>query len=109
MAKKVQVILIDDIDGSEADESVDFAIDGVQYQIDLTQKNAQKLRAALEPYVNAGHRVAGTRKRTAKKASSSSTSGDAAAIRAWARDNGHEVPARGRIPAAVRDAYAAAH
>lgn len=107
MAKKVQVILIDDIDGSEAEETIEFGIDGVNYQIDLNAKNASSLRKALEPYVDAGHRVSGARKRTRAK-SGTATGGDAAAVRAWARDNGHDVPARGRIPAAVKEAYEAA-
>lgn len=106
MAKKVQVILIDDIDGSEAEETVEFGIDGASYQIDLNTTNAAAIREALEPFVQAGHRVSGSRKRRSAKSAPAS---DAAQIREWARANGHTVPDRGRIPAAVRDAYNAAH
>lgn len=104
MAQKVNIVLVDDIDGSEAEETVSFALDGSAYEIDLSAKNAQKLRDALAPYV--GHaRRANTGSRRRRGGSGPSP----ADIRAWARENGHKVPERGRIPGEIRDAYLAAH
>ncbi|MER0244527.1 Lsr2 family protein [Streptomyces sp. 796.1] len=106
MAQKVQVLLVDDLDGGEADETVTFALDGKTYEIDLTTANADKLRSALEPYTKSGRRTggraAGGRGRVRTGASSSQ---DTAKIRAWAKENGYEVNDRGRVPATVREAY----
>ncbi|MER8119087.1 Lsr2 family protein [Streptomyces sp. NPDC094031] len=101
MAQKVQVLLVDDLDGGEADETVTFALDGKTYEIDLTTANADKLRGALDPYVKGGRRTGGRGKARA----TSSGNQDTAAIRAWAKENGVEVNDRGRVPASVRDAY----
>ncbi|MBH5335691.1 Lsr2 family protein [Streptomyces pactum] len=106
MAQKVQVLLVDDLDGGEADETVTFALDGKTYEIDLNTANADKLRAALEPFTKSGRRTGGraatgrTRTRTG-----SGSSQDTAKIRAWAKENGYEVNDRGRVPATVREAY----
>ncbi|WP_062304621.1 histone-like nucleoid-structuring protein Lsr2 [Demequina subtropica] len=106
MAQKVQVVLVDDIDGTAASETVSFSLDGSSYEIDLTEGNAQKLRDALAPWIAAGRRTA-TRK--APTRARKSASGPApAAIRAWAKENGVDVPERGRIPSKVREAYDAA-
>lgn len=111
MAQKVQITLIDDLDGSTAEETVTFALDGVNYEIDLSEQNATKLRDDLATWI--GHaRRAGGRKTTGRRrgSGSSSTSGSSAsAIREWARANGYEVSDRGRIPAEVREAYAKAN
>jgi hypothetical protein len=118
MAQKVQVILVDDVDGGDASETVTFGLDGVSYEIDLNDDNAAKLRDALSTWVGHARKVggrSGTRRRSASAASSSSSSGsakggtDTAAVRAWARENGHEVSERGRIAADVLAAYEAAH
>lgn len=111
MAQRVQVMLIDDVDGTEGAETVTFALDGVTYEIDLSDKNAAKLRDSMASWVGHGRRVSG-RSSTAgrgagRKASSPGT--DSAAVREWARTNGHTVSERGRISATVMDAYAAAH
>lgn len=106
MAQRVQVTLVDDIDGSDADETLQFGIDGYQYEIDLNDIHAKELREALTRFVEAGRRVGGRTKSRKKRQVESDT--DPAAIRAWARENGHEVTERGRIPATVRDAYYAA-
>ncbi len=108
MAQRVNVILVDDLDGKEADETVTFALDGVEYEIDLSEANATKLRKALEPYVEAGRRAAGKAGRR-RKAARSGGGTSAADIRQWARENGWDVPDRGRVSAEVREAYAAAH
>jgi hypothetical protein len=102
MAQRVQVLLVDDLDNSDADETVTFALDGVTYEIDLNQANAAKLRDAFAPWV--GHaRRSGGRKSAGRSAASSRK--DVSAVREWARKNGHEVSERGRIPASVQEAY----
>lgn len=108
MAQRVQIIMEDDLDGSEATETVVFAIDGVTYELDLNEKNAAKIRKAFEPFVSKGRRVSG-RSNGKSKASAKSTGPKPADVREWAQSNGFVVPARGRIPADVQDAYAAAH
>lgn len=110
MAQKVQVLLLDDIDGSVAAETVIFALDGISYELDLTAAHAAELRAALASWV--GHaRKTGARSRTTapRAARSGAARGDAQAIRDWANAHGHSVSERGRISAAVRAAYDAAH
>lgn len=107
MAQKVNIILVDDIDGSDAEETVSFALDGTSYEIDLNAKNAAALRDALAGYIGHARKVTATRGRKTK---SSSTSGPSAAeLREWARSNGYEVSDRGRVPAEVREAFDAAH
>jgi hypothetical protein len=107
MARKVQVILEDDIDGGEAAETVSFALDGRGYQIDLNEKNAKSLRDALAPWIAAGRR-AGSRS-VETRASGRRAAGDTADIRRWATENGIEVSTRGRISADLRARYEAAH
>ena len=113
MAQRVNVELIDDLDESPAAETVSFALDGVSYEIDLSEANAGKLRDALAPYLGHARRTAGRRGGSSRgsrsSGSSGSGSGNASEIRAWARENGFEVSERGRVSAEVRAAYAAAH
>ncbi|WNI17098.1 histone-like nucleoid-structuring protein Lsr2 [Actinacidiphila sp. ITFR-21] len=112
MAQKVQVLLVDDLDGGEADETVTFALDGVTYEIDLTTENADKLRGLLNPYTDSGRRTGGRagRSRTKAPRSAGGASGpDTAKIRAWAKEKGYEVNDRGRVPATIREAYEKAH
>lgn len=108
MAQRVQVILEDDLDGGEATETVAFSLDGVTYEIDLNEKNANGLRDSLAGYVGAGRRVSG-RRSTSPSSSSRSSKTELAKIRKWARANGHEVSDRGRISQTIRDAYAKAN
>jgi hypothetical protein len=104
MAQKVNIILVDDIDGSGAVETVSFGLDGTTYEIDLNKKNAAGLRDALSPYVGHGRKVSGTRGR--RSASSRTSMGPTAReVRDWARSNGYSVPDRGRIPADIREAF----
>ncbi|MEV4439823.1 Lsr2 family protein [Streptomyces sp. NPDC049577] len=107
MAQKVQVLLVDDLDGGEADETVTFALDGKTYEIDLNTDNADKLRAALEPYTKSGRRTGGRAAagRGKVRAAASAGSPDTAKIRAWAKENGYSVNDRGRVPAEIREAY----
>ena len=109
MAQRVNVILVDDIDGDDAAETVSFGLDGVDYEIDLNDSNARELRDALARYIDAGRRVGGRRRKGQKVASGGSAGPSAADIRQWARANGWDVPERGRVSADVREAYAAAH
>ncbi|MEU8670633.1 Lsr2 family protein [Streptomyces anulatus] len=106
MAQKVQVLLVDDLDGVEADETVTFALDGKTYEIDLTTANADKLRGLLEPYTKGGRRTGG-RASTGRGKGRAVAGGnkDTAEIRRWARENGHNVNDRGRVPAEIREAY----
>ncbi|KNB52056.1 histone-like nucleoid-structuring protein Lsr2 [Streptomyces caatingaensis] len=105
MAQKVQVLLVDDLDGGEADETVTFALDGKTYEIDLNTANADKLRAALEPYAKNGRRTGGRSTGRARGRAASAGSPDTAKIRAWAKENGYNVNDRGRVPAEIREAY----
>jgi len=111
MAKKVITLLTDDLDGSEADRTVEFGIDGVTYTIDLSEKNVGKLRKALSPYIDAGSRVGrssdsrGRGRRRNGTTPARSSRDQNRAIREWAVKNGYNVSERGRIPASVIAAY----
>ena len=111
MAQRVSIVLEDDIDGSVADETVTFALDGVSYEIDLNAKNAGALRDALAPYVGHGRRSVGGGRRSAGRPGASRGTGkrDLGDVREWARANGHKVSDRGRISAEVQAAYEKAH
>lgn len=115
MAQKVQVLLVDDLDGGEAEETVSFSLDGVGYEIDLNAKNAARMRDELAPWVGHARRVGGRsgggRKAGVGRPRSGGTAGgiDTAAVREWAREHGHPVSERGRISAEVMEAYKAAH
>lgn len=107
MAQKVNIILVDDLDGSEATETVSFGLDGTSYEIDLNDKNAAALRDALAGYVGHGRKVGAATRRARKTAAGSGPS--AKEVREWARANGFEVSERGRIASTVLEAYEAAH
>ncbi|MGI9157443.1 MAG: histone-like nucleoid-structuring protein Lsr2 [Marmoricola sp.] len=111
MAQKVNIVLVDDIDQSEADETVSFGLDGKDYVIDLNTEHAGALRDALAPYVGHARPAGGGggRRTGGRKNGSSRTSSSAGDIREWAKANGREVSERGRISSEVREAYAAAH
>ncbi|MFF0492831.1 Lsr2 family protein [Nocardia sp. NPDC004068] len=108
MAKKVTVELVDDYDGeSKAEETIRFAIDGVEYEIDLSTLNAGKLRETLEPWVKPARKVGriARGKRTVGTSRTSTDKAQSAAIREWARKNGYDVSSRGRIQGEVIEAY----
>ena len=112
MAQRVNVVLVDDIDGNDASETVSFALDGVDYEIDLSDDHAADLRNAVSLYIGHARRTGGRRKSGRRAASSGGaepTGTSAADIRMWARENGWTVPERGRVSSDVREAYAAAH
>ncbi|MHA6796898.1 histone-like nucleoid-structuring protein Lsr2 [Pseudonocardia bannensis] len=111
MAQIREIRLIDDLDGEAADETVEFGIDGKNYEIDLSRDNAGKLRDALASYVAAARRTAGRRRGSAGSGSSGASRRPSIdreqnqAIRDWARKRGMKVSDRGRIPADVLEAY----
>lgn len=110
MAQKVQVILVDDLDGGVADETVTFGLDGVSYEIDLSKTHAAELRDALASWTAGARkagRVAGAARGSARRRAAEGPSANE--VREWARSNGHSVNERGRISQEIRDAYAAAH
>jgi hypothetical protein len=113
MAQRIVTELTDDTNGKPADETVTFALDGREYEIDLTSKNAAALRKTFDVYVKSGRRLSGGRRARSSSASSSSSrsksSLDTKAVREWANKNGHQVSERGRIPSSVIEAYQAAH
>ncbi|MBM7507744.1 Lsr2 family protein [Nocardioides sp. 31GB23] len=113
MAQKVQIILEDDLDGTEASETVSFALDGTSYEIDLTAENAAEMRDAFARYVGHARKVSSSRRGSGRRASTggagSSGGPSTKDIRDWAREQGMEVSERGRVSSEVREAYDAAH
>lgn len=116
MAQKISVQMLDDIDGSEATQTVPFALDGVSYEIDLSDDNAARLRDELAVYVGAGQRIGGRKIRlatgqSAAEGGSTTTTADRERnrqIRVWAQENGYEVAERGRLSSEIVAAYEAA-
>ena len=112
MAQIREVRLIDDLDGEAADETIEFGIDGKNYEIDLSKENAGKLRDALASFVAAARRSGGRRRSGGGSGASGAASRRPSidreqnqAIRDWARKRGMKVSDRGRIPAEVLEAY----
>ena len=112
MAQKVQVVLIDDLDGGSADETIRFALDNTQYEIDLSTANAARLRSALAEFVGHARKAPsgrGGRRARGSSAGSAGSAGKSAEIRSWARQQGLAVNERGRIPADLAAKFEAAH
>ncbi|PSK96232.1 Lsr2 protein [Murinocardiopsis flavida] len=109
MAQKVQILLVDDLDGGEAEETVTFGIDGSSYEIDLNTPNAKMLREALTPFVEAARKATGPKRSNGKTTGRTSGRGENARIRDWAKAAGKSINERGRIPQAVMDEYRAAN
>ena len=105
MASRMIVEPTDDVDGKPAAETVRFGLDGRDYEIDLSEKNAKALRKLLDPWVTSARRAGGRRTRGTTRVE---TGVDTAAVRAWAASNGIEVSARGRLPKDVVEQYRAA-
>jgi hypothetical protein len=99
VAQKIQTLFIDDLDGSEAEGTVRFGLDGAEYEIDLNSGHAKALRTVLAQYAEAGRRVSSLRRpaRSSRRASASGL--DSTQVRDWAKSQGIEVKDRGRIPA----------
>ncbi|MFE5309834.1 Lsr2 family protein [Isoptericola sp. NPDC056605] len=108
MVQKKQIVLIDDVDGGDADETVTFALDGVTYEIDLTTKHAKQLRDGLGKWVGHARKTTSRPVRGGTRGARTDRE-QLAKIRAWARANGHDVSDRGRIAASIMEAYEAAH
>jgi hypothetical protein len=110
VAQRVNVVLTDDIEGTTIQpgkgETISFALDGLSFEIDLTNRNAAGLRKALAPYVDAGRVMKGKRGRVAKR---TRVGADPRTIKEWARANGYEVKDRGRLPQQIVDAFNAAN
>ena len=100
MAQKVQTVFIDDLDGTEANGTVRFSLDGTEYEIDLNADHTRALREALAPYVDAGRRVSGSGRRPVRPGRRPQTSGpNTNEVREWAKAQGIDVKDRGRVPA----------
>lgn len=110
MAQHTQIILTDDIDGTELaagkGESVRFALDGVDYEIDLSNKNAAALRKAFTPYVDAGRKLRANGRAAERR---TKVGPDPKTVKEWARANGYEVKDRGRVSKEVLEAFNAAN
>jgi len=112
MAQKVTVSLVDDLDGSEAEETVEFGLDGAFYEIDLSEENAERLRDALSEYVEHARRSGGRKRPTGRLSGAGRAPRTASAdreqnqaMREWARKQGMNISDRGRIPKEVAEAY----
>ena len=108
MAQKVNIVLVDDLDGTEATETVTFGLDGVSYEIDLSEKNAARLRDTMSEWVANGRRAGGRKVAGRRSGTTSTRRDDLNEIRAWGRANGHKVSDRGRVSRELQDAYDAA-
>lgn len=113
MAQKVIVELVDDIDGSEAHDTVSFGLDGTVFEIDLSAQNAERLRLVLDPYIEAGRKTGaaprqGRSRGGAPVVRSTADRDEAKRMREWALANGYEVSDRGRIPIDIVNAFNAA-
>jgi hypothetical protein len=101
MAQKIQTLFIDDIDGGEAEGTVRFGLDGAEYEIDLSAKNAEALRQVLVRYIDAARRAPGSpQRRPGRSGRRASANGvNTTEVREWAKSQGIEVKDRGRVPA----------
>lgn len=114
MAQKVQVLLVDDLDGGEASETVQFSLDGTAYEVDLSESNAQKMRDSIAQYVGVARKAGrsggtATARGRGRASSARSAANNTGEIREWARSNGHKISDRGRVPATILDAFEKAH
>jgi Lsr2 len=109
MARQTTVTLVDDLDGSEAEEQVEFSVDGRSYEIDLSTVNASRLRDVLAPFISAARRTGARRAAAAAPPRATSDRARNQAIREWAIAQGMKVSERGRIPTNVLTAYHSAH
>jgi hypothetical protein len=109
MAQKVSVLLVDDIDGSDAHETIKFGLDGTHYEIDLNSDHAEELRGQLSRYVKAARKVTGSADRPARGGRAAANDAKNREIRNWARERHLDVNERGRIPADIVAQYEAAN
>jgi hypothetical protein len=104
MAKNIVTQYTDDIDGSRAQGTIQFSYNGSAYEIDLSTKNAKAFEKALSPYIDAARKIRRPAGATTRRARHTPAA-NLADVRAWAQSNGYEVAGRGRIPAAVLEAF----
>ncbi|SDD11216.1 histone-like nucleoid-structuring protein Lsr2 [Actinokineospora iranica] len=114
MAQRTIVELVDDLDGTIGDDisTISFGLDGAQYEIDLTEANAERLREILDEFASAARRIGGRAKRASVKSAGTSDARNkeqTKAIRDWARQNDYDISGRGRIPSSVIEAFEQAH
>jgi hypothetical protein len=102
MARKIQTLLIDDLDGGEAAGTVRFGLDGTEYEIDLSAAHGDELRSALAQYLAHARRAGGTARNAVR---SRRDNVDNARVREWAKGQGIEIKERGRVPADVVEKY----
>jgi hypothetical protein len=107
MAQQIQTLFIDDIDGGAAAGTVRFALDGVEYEIDLSTEHAEELHSALGKYIGHARKAGGTPRRAARGRRAASTF-DTTTVRNWARERGYDIKDRGRVPADLVAKYHAA-
>jgi hypothetical protein len=103
MAQIIQTLFIDDLDGSEAAGTVRFALDGTEYEIDLSAAHSAELSNALEQYIRHARRTGTARRAPRSRRGNSAV--DTAKVREWAREQGIEIKDRGRVPATVVEKY----
>jgi hypothetical protein len=105
MAQKVSVLLVDDIDGSEAEETVPFGLDGTHYEIDLNSRHARDLRGQLDRYVKAARKATRPPGQPARARRTTANGNTNTGIRTWAKERGLQINERGRIPAEIMTQY----
>jgi len=110
MARNVKVELLDDIDGEPATQTVTFSLDGIEYEIDLSDENAEALHEELATYIQAARRTGGRKRRntatgTASTPSSSTDREHSKKVRAWAKAEGYDISDRGRLSTEIIDLY----
>ena len=104
MTQKISVLLVDDMNGEEADETVEFGLDGTGYEIDLNRKNSQELRDLLKPYIGRGRKVTSAARRPSGVRTASDEERNKR-MRAWAKEQGFKISERGRVPAEIAAKY----
>ena len=115
MAQKVITEFIDDIDGSAAERTFTFAVDGINYEIDLSAENIAEFNSAIGGFVESARKITGSRSNTGRRTRSAGADGgrqpreQTRAVREWARQHGHHISNRGRIPASIQQAFDQAH
>jgi hypothetical protein len=106
VAQRTQILYVDDIDGSEAEGTVRFGLDGAEYEIDLNKKHSAQFTKAIRPYIDAARKVSSSRRPARGSRPARHNQSD---VRAWARSQGLKISDRGRIPADVLARYESAH
>jgi hypothetical protein len=105
MAKKIQTLFIDDLDGGEAAGTVRFSLDGTEYEIDLSKEHSDALHTTLAKYVGHARKAGGTARRQTRGGRRSTDAIDTAKVREWAKGQGIDIKDRGRVPATVVEQY----